>query len=111
MDFQVSIIVTIIIALIRYIILVLLKSKLIFILSEKRTKTIDEANRRSAQLCKWFFDFFYYSASTISAYLILRNNAFFPAFLGGPDNGSCSNIFARYPYVPNIPYLQMFYLV
>lgn len=78
-------------------------------LSDKRMKSIEEGKKRADQLCKWFFDFCYYSFTTIFGYIIVKDQPFLSTAMFG--NGSCSNIFMNYPEVPYIPYLRLFYMI
>jgi len=43
------------------------------LLSEKRCKTPEEGRARGDQICKWIYDLFYYTGTTIAAYLILKD--------------------------------------
>lgn len=65
--------------------------------------------KRADSICKWIFDFFYYSCATILGYLIVKDQPFLPPTLFG--EGHCKNLFMDYPNVPDIPYLKLFYLV
>lgn len=108
-DFWVSIVAAIIIGGLRSSIRRLMLVKIASLLSEKRLKTIEEGNKRADQLCKWVFDFTYYSITTIVGYLIVKDEIFLPPTMFG--TGQCSNLFTRYPEVPEIPFLRLFYLV
>jgi len=87
------------------------KESLLQFLSTKRLRTLEDGKKRADQLCKWLFDVFYYSGSTITAYLILKDQKFFPSYLGGPEDGNCDLLFMNYPNVPEVKYLEVFYLV
>lgn len=72
-------------------------------------KNIDEGKKRADYICKWIFDFCYYSLTTVCGYLIVKDESFLPpSMLGG---GSCRNMFTNYPEVHEIPYLRLFYLI
>ena len=43
--------------------------------------------------------------------MILKDQKFFPRYLGGPDDGNCNLLFMGFPEVPDIPYLKTFYLI
>lgn len=96
---------------IRYFIKISIQHKVLYYLSEKRVRTVEEGLRRADQICKWSFDVFYYTLSTLSAFYILKDQVFFPSYMGGPENGNCMNLFMDYPRVPDVPYLKTFYLI
>jgi hypothetical protein len=86
----------------RYSIKYYLLERIIPLLSEKRLKTPENGRKRADQLCKWLYDSFYYSLSTVFGYLILKDQKFFPAYLGGPSDGDCNLLFMGFPEVPEI---------
>lgn len=72
-DFLVSIVSAIAIGVIRSSIRYFLLDRIIPLLSEKRSKSVDEGKKRADQLCKWLFDFIYYSSTSIAGYLIVKD--------------------------------------
>lgn len=65
--------VAVIIMIIRYFIKISIQHKVLYYLSDKRVRTEEEGLRRADQICKWTFDVFYYTLSTLGAYYILKD--------------------------------------
>lgn len=66
--------------------------------------------KRSEEYCKWIFDTIYYTTTSIWAFLLLRGQKFNPEWFGGDSDG-CVSIFANYPEKPDIPNMDLFYLI
>jgi len=71
--------------------------------------TEEEKNERVQKAYKWFWSAIYYSCSTVTAYILFKDEYFFPKMLGG--SADCSAIFQYTPAAPDIPYGKLFYMV
>ncbi len=78
-------------------------------LNPEKFPTEEEKNERAKKACKWVMSIIYYSVSTISAYVLFKDEYFFPPMLLG--SGQCSALFKYTPYAPNIPNGTWFYMV
>jgi len=72
-----------VIAIIRYLIKIFFIDIAEKLIDEKRFPTPETRKNRAEIFCKWFFDIVYYSLSTLSAYLILKDQDFVPWTLFG----------------------------
>jgi len=72
-------------------------------------KTDEERSVRAKSVCQWIGNIIYYTFSTTTAFLLFRDQDFFPKILGG--NGESVNMFVGLPYRREIPYAITFYMV
>lgn len=110
-DFWISIVTACGIAAARTLINYLMKDRILNLVPQQKALSPEDKVKRATQLCKWCFDIVYYSVTSILAYLIIKDTNFLPSFLGGLNDGSCSNLYQEHPNVPHVKYLRIFYLV
>jgi hypothetical protein len=80
-----------------------------YYLTEKKYKNEDRL-KRAYTLVKWSYSLVYYFSTSIAAYILIKDTAFFPWWLGG--EGSCSNIALSSPALPEASVgMKVFYLL
>jgi len=78
------------------------------LLDPEKFSSEEERDERAKKYCKWVGSVVYYTLSTVIAFILFRDQFFFPVILGG--DAQCSDIFFSYPNVPHIPYAKLYYM-
>jgi len=71
--------------------------------------TEEDKNTRAKVSCNWVGNVIYYTCSTITAFLLFRDQDFFPKELGGTAEPVM--MYEGLPYTKKYPYLVVFYMV
>lgn len=78
-------------------------------LDPKKFPTEEERNTRAKTGCVWIGNIIYYTLSTVTCFLLFREEDFFPKSLGG--KGDVINMFTVAPYRKDVPNGILFYMI
>eukprot|EP01016_Furgasonia_blochmanni_P023558 TRINITY_DN2541_c0_g1_i1.p1 TRINITY_DN2541_c0_g1~~TRINITY_DN2541_c0_g1_i1.p1 ORF type:complete len:405 (+),score=115.73 TRINITY_DN2541_c0_g1_i1:248-1462(+) len=91
----------------RFLMRFLLKNKMLELMVDKYEGQgkLKNANR----MVKWVCDILYYSVTSLTLYYLLKDSPILPSYYLG--SGDCAYAFKGYPYLPEIPYVDVFFRI